>query len=86
MAYSEKAKVAYKAIDELVAINHLKFFAPRPDEYAYDYLNRNNSLLAKKNLVILIRNLHFDYLVCRLDEKDQVIELLSRLRWEFVVP
>ena len=86
MAYSEKAKVAQKAINELVVINHLKFFSPRPDEYAYDYLNRNNSLLAKKNLVILIRNLHFDYLVCRLDEKDRVIELLSRLRWEFMVP
>ncbi len=86
MAYSEKAKVASKAINELVAIKHLKFYAPRTDEYAYDYLHRNNSLLAKKNLVILIYNYHFDYLVCRLDEKDSVIELLGRLKWEFVVP
>lgn len=86
MAYSEKAKVAQKAIHELVVIKHLNFYAPRPDEYAYDYLHRNNSLLAKKNLVILIYNFHFDYLVCRLDEKDRVIELLSKLKWEFVVP
>jgi hypothetical protein len=49
-------------------------------------LHRNNSLLAKKNLVILIYNYHFDYLVCRLDEKDRVIELLGKLKWEFVVP
>jgi hypothetical protein len=86
MAYSEKAKVAQKAIHELVVIKHLNFYAPRPDEYAYDYLHRNNSLLARKNLVILIYNYHFDYLVCRLDEKDRVIELLGELKWEFVVP
>jgi hypothetical protein len=86
MAYSEKAKVAQKAIHDLILIKHLKFYAPRTDEYAYDYLHRNNSLLAKKNLVILIYNYHFDYLVCRLDEKDRVIELLGKLKWEFVVP
>ena len=86
MAYSEKAKVAQKAIHELLLIKHLNFFSPRQDEYAYDYLHRNNSLLAKKNLVIIIYNLHFDYLVCRLDEKDRVIELLSKLKWEFIVP
>ena len=86
MAYSEKAKVAQKAIHDLILIKHLNFYAPRTDEYAYDYLHRNNSLLAKKNLVILIYNYHFDYLVCRLDEKDRVIELLGKLKWEFVVP
>ena len=86
MAYSEKAKVAQKAIHELVVVKHLNFYAPRTDEYAYDYLHRNNSLLARKNLVILIYNYHFDYLVCRLDEKDRVIELLGKLKWEFVVP
>ena len=86
MAYSEKAKVASKAIHELILIKHLNFYAPRNDEYAYDYLHRNNSLLAKKNLVILIYNFHFDYLVCRLDEKDRVIELLNLMKWEFVVP
>lgn len=86
MVYSEKAKVAQKAITDLVVIKHLNFYAPRTDEYAYDYLHRNNSLLARKNLVILIYNYHFDYLVCRLDEKDRIIELLGKLKWEFVVP
>ena len=64
----------------------MKFYEAKPDEYAYDYLNRNNSLLQKRGLVILIYNYHFDYTVCKIEDKDKVIELMNRLKWEFVVP
>ena len=86
MAYSEKAKAAQKAIHELTLLKNMKFYEAKPDEYAYDYLNRNNSLLQKRGLVILIYNYHFDYTVCKIEDKDKVIELMSRLKWEFVVP
>ena len=86
MAYSEKAKVAQKAIHDLILLKNMNFYPAKTDEYAYDYLNRNNRLLAKKGLVIVIYNFHFDYMVCRLEDKEQVVELLSRLKWEFVVP
>ena len=49
MAYSEKAKVAQKAINELIVLEKLKFYQAKPDEYAYDYLNRNNALLKKED-------------------------------------
>ena len=86
MAYSEKAKVAQKAIHELVLLKNIKFYPAKTDEYAYDYLRRNNTILAKKGLVVIIYNYHFDYLVCRLDEMDRVQELLSVFKWEFVEP
>lgn len=86
MAYSEKAKVAQKAINELILLEKLKFYQARPDEYAYDYLHRNNELLKKRGLVVLIYNYHFDYIVCEIDNKDKVIELLNRLKLEFVAP
>ena len=86
MAYSEKAKVAQKAINELLLLEKLKFYAAKTDEYAYDYLNRNNTLLKKRGLVILIYNYHFDYIVCRIEDKDKVAELLNRLKLEFVMP
>ncbi len=86
MAYSEKAKVAQKAINELLLLGNLKFYAARTDEYAYDYLHRNNELLKKRGLVILIYNYHFDYIVCKIDDKDKVAELLGRLKLEFIVP
>ncbi len=86
MAYSEKAKVAQKAINELLVLEKLKFYQAKTDEYAYDYLHRNNVLLKKRGLVVLIYNYHFDYIVCKIDDKDKVIELLSRLKLEYVEP
>lgn len=86
MAYSEKAKVAQKAINELIILEKLNFYQAKPDEYAYDYLRRNNALLKKRGLVVLIYNYHFDYIVCKIEDKDKVIELLSRLKLEFIVP
>jgi NADH:ubiquinone oxidoreductase subunit C len=86
MAYSEKAKVAQKAINELLVLEKLKFYQAKPDEYAYDYLHRNNDLLRKRGLVVLIYNYHFDYIVCKIEDKDKVIELLSRLKLEFIEP
>lgn len=86
MAYSEKAKVAQKAINELLLLSKLKFYQAKPDEYAYDYLHRNNSLLKKRGLVILIYNYHFDYIVCEIENKDKVLELLSRLKLEYIEP
>jgi hypothetical protein len=86
MAYSEKAKVAQKAINELLLLEKLKFYNAKPDEYAYDYLHRNNEILKKKGLVVMIYNYHFDYFVCKLEDKDKAAELLSRLKLEFIVP
>lgn len=86
MAYSEKAKVAQKAINELLVLEKLKFYQAKTDEYAYDYLHRNNVLLKKRGLVVLIYNYHFDYIVCKIDDKDKVIELLSRLKLEYIEP
>jgi len=86
MAYSEKAKVAQKAINELLLLEKLKFYQAKTDEYAYDYLRRNNALLKKRGLVVLIYNYHFDYIVCKIDDKEKVMELLNRLKLEYVVP
>jgi hypothetical protein len=86
MAYSEKAKVAQKAINELLVLNKLKFYQAKTDEYAYDYLHRNNQLLKKRGLVILIYNYHFDYIVCKIENTDKVIQLLGKLKLEYITP
>ena len=58
MTYSEKAKVAQKSIHDLILFEGMNFYTAKPDEYAYDYLHRTNTLLQKKGLVILIYNGH----------------------------
>ena len=85
-AYSEKAKVAQKAIHELTLLENMRFYEAKNDEYAYDYLQRNNTLLVKKGLVIIIYNNNFDYTVCKITDKEKVIELFNKLKMEFVVP
>jgi len=85
-AYSEKAKVAQKAIHELTLLENMRFYEAKNDEYAYDYLQRNNTLLVKKGLVIIIYNNNFDYTVCKIADKEKVIELFNKLKMEFVVP
>jgi hypothetical protein len=86
LTYSEKAQVAHKSIHQLLLLKNMKFYKNKPDEYAYDYLRRNNVLLKKKGLVIIIYNNHFDYTVCRIEDKDRVVELLAKFNWEFVEP
>ena len=86
MAYSEKAKVAQKNIHDLLLLKNMKFYPAKPNEFAYNYLHRNNEILKKKGLTILIYNNNFDYTVCRIEDKDKVIELFGKLKWEFVVP
>ncbi len=86
MTYSEKAKVAQKNIHDLLLIKNMKFYAAKSHEFAYDYLHRNNAVLKKKGLTILIYNHNFDYTVCKIEDKDRVIELFNKLKWEFVVP
>ena len=86
MVYSEKAKVAQKAIYELKLVEGIKFYQAKPDEFSYDYLHRNNQLLRNKGLVFLIYNHHYDYFVCELASQDRVIELMGKLKWEFIAP
>lgn len=86
LTYSEKAKVAQKSIHDLLLLKNMNFYKAKPDEYAYDYLHRNNALLQKKGLVVIIYNNHFDYTVCKIEDTAKVFDLLEKLKWEFVVP
>lgn len=86
MTYSEKAKVAQKNIHDLILLKNMRFYAAKPYEFAYDYLHRNNAILKKKGLTILIYNNNFDYTACRIEDKEKVLKLFAKLKWDFVVP
>ncbi len=86
MTYSEKGKDAQKSIHDLLLLKDQKFYTSEPNEFAYDYLHRANKLLESKGLVIIIYNNNFDYTVCKIEDKDKVIELFGRLKWAFIVP
>lgn len=86
LSYGDLTKKVYKAINNLVMIKDIRFPAPLYNEYPDSYLNRINKSLKKRGLIILIFENNFDFLVCEIEDKDQLIELLQNFRWSFAAP
>ena len=86
LAYGDETKKVYKTINNLVMIKDIRFPYPSSSEYPYSYLNRMNKSLKKKGIIILMFENNFDFLVCKIEDQDQIIELLQNFHWSFAVP
>jgi hypothetical protein len=84
MAYGEDGNNAKNAITNLKVLHGIKPPTPRTNEFTYDYLSRVSAGLKKKGLIILIYNNHYDFTVCKIEDKDKIIDLFEKLRWEFI--
>lgn len=84
MEYGEDGKDAQKSIRELMLIEGMSLPNSKTNEYTYDYLIRASSKLKSKGLVILIYNNHYDFTVCKKEDKDKIIALFDKLKWEFI--
>ncbi len=45
-----------------------------------------NKSLKKRGIIILMFENNFDFLVCKIEDQDQIIELLQNFHWSFAVP
>ncbi len=86
LSYGDETKKVYKAINNLTLIENIKFPPPSYNEYPDSYLNRINKSLQKKGLIILMFENNFDFLVCKIEDQDQLIELLHSFQWSFSAP
>ncbi|MEN8126034.1 MAG: hypothetical protein ABFR32_13005 [Bacteroidota bacterium] len=86
LSYGDVTKKVYKSINNLVMIKNIRFPAPTYNEYPDSYLNRMNKALQKKGLIILMFENNFDFLVCKIEDKDQLTELLHNFHWSFAAP
>ena len=86
LAYGDETKKVYKTINNLVMIKDIRFPYPSSSEYPYSYLNRMNKSLKKRGIIILMFENNFDFLVCKIEDQDQIIELLQNFHWSFAVP
>ncbi len=86
LAYGDETKKVYKTINNLVMIKDIRFPYPSSSEYPYSYLNRMNKSLKKSGIIILMFENNFDFLVCKIEDQDQIIELLQNFHWSFAVP
>ena len=84
MAYGEDGRAAVNAVSSLRSLHGYKPPSPITDEYTYDYLIRVSHKIKSKGLVILIYNNHYDFTVSKIEDKDKIIGLFEKLRWEFI--
>jgi hypothetical protein len=86
MAYADEAKVASKAIKKLIALKKTNLPSHNGNDHTYSYLERMNGLISRKGLVIMIFQNNFDFLVCKKENKDEIVELLDKFQWHFDLP
>lgn len=84
MAYGEDGSSAKNALMNLKSLEGIHPPNSSTNEYTYDYLSRVSSLLKKRGLVILIYNNHYDFTVCKIEDKEKIIGLFEKLHWEFI--
>ena len=86
MAYGEQSKIAENSIKKLVLLKDFTFPKSKPNEFTYDYLIRINKQLQSKGLVLIVYNAHYDFTVCKLENKEKIFQLFEILYCEFVQP
>lgn len=84
MKYGEDGIDAQKSIGDLILLNGKKFPKSNSNEYTYNYLTKVSAQLKNKGLGLLIYNNHYDFTVCKIEDKERLIELLGKLKWEFI--
>jgi hypothetical protein len=84
MAYGENGENAKDAITSLKCLQGVNPPSIGINEFTYDYLTKVSSRIKNKGLVILIYNNHYDFTVCKIEDKEKVIGLFEKLNWEFI--
>ena len=84
MGYSEDAKGVKKALAKMSHTKKYKFRSIRSDDWTSYFLSSANAVLKPKGLISMISN--FDFFVCKVDKKDELVTLLQKMDWYFEVP
>ena len=86
MKYSDDAKSTKKSLGELLYTQNMSFRPVKTSDWTNTYLNSANIILAKKNLTCLVANGQYEYFVCEIDKKSELLKLFKKLDWKFIDP
>ena len=85
LTYGEDGRDAQNGIKNLKLVpKEAKYPLAVANEYTYDYLSKVSASLHRKGLTLLIYNNHYDFTVCKIEDKEKLISLFEKLQWEFV--
>jgi len=86
IAYGDEAKKAGKSIRNLLLTKKINFPPPTYEDHTYSYLERMNKLISSKGYALMVYEYHFDFLACKKQNQEPIIEILEKFRWHFVQP
>ena len=86
MQYGDEAKKVYQTLNKLKYLKEYRFPKPKSDDYSESYLQKINKAIAKDGLVILKFKHNFDYIACKQEVKDAIIEKFEKFYWAFDLP
>lgn len=87
MAYSEDAKKTKKDLQNLLYTSKINFRPVSSNDWTNSYLHSANLFLKSKGLVACIdANGQYEYFICEINKKEDLLKLFKKLDWEFKVP
>ena len=86
MKYSDDAKSTKESLNKLLYTQNMSFRQISSSDWTNTYLKSVNEVLAKKGLIALVANGQYEYFVCEVDKKAELIKLFKKMDWKFITP
>ena len=86
ISYADDVSTVKSSFKDLLITEKLNFKDPNEEDWAYSYLKKVNTELAKKGLVALVTKGYYDIIVCKTENKDKLTNTFSKIKWDLVSP
>jgi len=86
MEYSADAKSAKESLGKLFYTQNLTFRPVTISDFTQSYLKSVNEELNKNGLIVLVANGQYEFFVCEVDKKPELIKLFKKIDWKFITP
>jgi len=86
MATAEDAKAAKTALNTMLYSKKYRIRAATKSDWTNSYLQYANNGLQQDGLVAIIANNEYDFAICKIAQKEKLIELFQIMDWIFITP
>ncbi len=87
MGYSEDAKQTKTHLRKLLHTKKFNFRPVSSSDWTNSYLQAANKVMKSKGLISCIdANGQYEYFVCEVDKKEELLKLFEKMGWEFTTP
>lgn len=84
MGYGEDAKNTRKSLKKVRYISKYTLPQPTRNDWTNSYLEKLSSAVSNKGLSVMITHGDYEFLVCKNDQKEKLVNLFKKMKWDFV--